>query len=112
MGPFLQYSNEKAPDPTELRVYRGADGKFTLYEDEGDTYDYEKGRYASYDLVWNDRTHSLIIGPRHGRFTGMIPTRRLNIAVMSERNATGLGAAPPSKSILYRGKPVTVSFAR
>jgi len=112
MGPKVQYATQAPGAPYELRIYPGADARFTIYEDDNETYDYEKGRYASYDLVWNDRTHSLIIGPRHGRFTGMIPTRRLNIAVMSERNATGLGAAPPSKSILYRGKPVTVSFAR
>ena len=53
MGPFLQYSNEKPTDPIELRVYRGADGRFTLYEDEGDTYDYEKGQYATIPIIWH-----------------------------------------------------------
>ena len=43
MGPDLQYAAEKPADPIELRVYRGADGAFTLYEDENDGYNYEKG---------------------------------------------------------------------
>ena len=54
MGPFLQYSSEKPADPIELRIYRGANGKFTLYEDEGDTYDYEKGKYATIPISWDD----------------------------------------------------------
>jgi alpha-D-xyloside xylohydrolase len=54
MGPFLQYSSEKPADPIELRIYRGADGAFTLYEDEGDNYNYEKGKYATIPISWNE----------------------------------------------------------
>ncbi len=50
MGPFVQYATEKPADPIELRIYPGADGSFTLYEDENDNYNYEKGVYATIDL--------------------------------------------------------------
>jgi alpha-D-xyloside xylohydrolase len=112
LGPLVQYATQRPDAPYEVRIYPGRDARFTIYEDDNETYDYEKGRYAAYDLVWNDRTRTLAIGARHGSFTGLIPTRRLNIALISEGNATGLAATPPSKSIIYRGKPVTVAFAR
>src|SRR5439155_6048612 len=64
MGPEEEYSNQKPADPIELRVYPGADGDFTLYEDEGDTYNYEKGKYATIPIHWNDATRTLTIGER------------------------------------------------
>jgi len=54
MGPFIQYASEKPADPVELRIYPGADGSFTLYEDEDDSYNYEKGIYATIVFSWND----------------------------------------------------------
>ena len=54
MGPELQYTSEKPADPIELRIYRGADGQFTLYEDDGESYGYEKGEYAVIPITWND----------------------------------------------------------
>jgi len=111
MGPFVQYATQSPDAPYEVRIYPGRDARFTIYEDDNETYDYEKGLYAAYDLVWNDRARTLTIGPRRGRFPGLVATRRLNIAVMSQANATGFGSAPASRSIAYRGKPMTVSFA-
>ena len=64
----LEYAAEKSADPIELRVYRGANGDFTLYEDENDTYNYEKGAYATIPLSWDDATHTLTIGDRKGHF--------------------------------------------
>src|ERR1039458_6536673 len=67
LGPFLQYSSEKPADPIELRIYRGADGKFTLYDDEHDTYNYEKGKFATIPISWNNAKHTLEIGKRSDR---------------------------------------------
>ena len=72
MGPDLQYASEKPADPIELRVYRGADGSFTLYEDEGDSYRYEKGAYATIPIQWKESSKTLTIGavqgiPRHAQ---------------------------------------------
>jgi alpha-D-xyloside xylohydrolase len=61
MGPFLQYSTEKPADPIELRIYPGADGSFTLYEDENDNYNYEKGVYATIAFHWDDAKRQLTI---------------------------------------------------
>src|SRR6202040_4116407 len=68
MGPDLQYSGEKPADPMELRVYQGADSSFTLYEDEGDSYRYEKGAYATIPIRWNNASKTLTIGDRAGEF--------------------------------------------
>ncbi len=76
MGPIVQYAAEQTAPPLEIRVYRGADGAFTLYDDEGDNYDYEKGEYSTIPLTWNDAAGTLTIGPRHGKFPGMAEERR------------------------------------
>ena len=70
LGPVLQYAAEKPEDPIELRVYRGADGKFVLYEDEGDNYNYEKGKHATIPIEWNDASQLLTIGKRFGSIRG------------------------------------------
>src|SRR5690348_14257046 len=59
MGPILQYTADRPEAPLEIRIYRGADGKFMLYNDEGDNYDYEKGECATIPLTWNDSTGTL-----------------------------------------------------
>ena len=69
-GAGREYAAEKAADPIELRVYRGADGDFTLYEDENDNYNYEKGAYATIPLPWDDAAQTLTIGDRTGHFPG------------------------------------------
>jgi alpha-D-xyloside xylohydrolase len=109
MGPFLQYSNEKAPDPTELRVYRGADGKFTLYEDEGDTYDYEKGQFATIPITWRQSTHTLEIGARKGSFPGMLQDRTFNIVWVSANHGAGVDLTSKYDSVVhYKGKAVRI----
>ena len=79
MGPEMQYVGEKSWDNLELRVYPGADGQFTLYEDEGDNYNYERGAYSTIIIKWNERSHSLTIGERQGSFKGMLQQRRFTI---------------------------------
>ncbi len=64
MGPEIEYANENPNGPIELRIYRGADGAFDLYEDSGDSYAYEKGQHAVIPLHWNDATGELTIGAR------------------------------------------------
>ncbi len=84
LGPEEEYSNQKAADPVELRVYPGADGSFTLYEDENDTYHYEKGAFATIPLHWNDSTRTLTIGARTGSFPGMLDGRTFRVVFVSE----------------------------
>jgi len=110
MGPFLQYSSEKPADPIELRIYRGADGKFTLYEDEHDNYNYEKGKYATIPISWNDAKHTLEIGKRSGGFPGMLQDRTFNIVLVSKDHGAGVSITDKTDAIVhYKGNAVMVS---
>jgi alpha-D-xyloside xylohydrolase len=110
MGPFIQYSSEKPADPIELRIYRGAEGKFTLYEDEGDSYNYEKGAYATIPFEWNEAKQTLTIGKRVGKFPGMLKERTFNIVWVSENHGTGIPVTEKPDAVLhYTGKAVKVS---
>jgi len=109
-GPGLQYATEKPADPIELRVYRGADGGFTLYEDEGDNYNYERGAWAAIPFAWNEAKQTLTIGKRSGEFPGMLKERAFNIVWVSEGRGAGVSfAEKPDAVVHYNGDAVTVS---
>ena len=63
MGPEIQYATQSA-DPLEIRIYKGANASFALYEDEGDSYNYETGKYALIKLTWDNAAGKLTIGGR------------------------------------------------
>jgi len=107
-GPDVQYANEKTADPIELRVYPGADGTFTLYEDEGDGYGYEKGRHATIPFTWNDRTRTLVIGPRQGEFPGMLKSRTFRVVFVAPGSGTGIEAADTAMEVRYDGRSLEV----
>jgi len=110
MGPLLQYSSEKPADPIELRIYPGADGSFTLYEDEGDNYSYEKGNHATIPISWNNAKHSLEIGKRAGQFPGMLKERTFNVVWVSANHGAGIAPAAKADSVVhYRGDAVKIS---
>ncbi len=104
VGPDVQYATEKPWDNLEIRVYPGANGEFTLYEDEFDNYNYEKGAYSTITFNWNDKTRTLTIGERQGEYPGMLTNRSFNI------NLVKPGDAGVAKSVTYTGKPVSVAF--
>jgi alpha-D-xyloside xylohydrolase len=104
MGPFVQYATEKQPDPIELRIYAGANGEFTLYEDENDGYAYEKGVFATISISWDDAKHELTIGKRQGKFPGMLEKRNFQVVLVGKTNGTGIElAGKPDKLIQYQG---------
>ena len=100
LGPEMQYVGEKKWDNLELRIYPGANGEFTLYEDEGDNYNYEKGYFATITFVWNDKARTLTIGTRQGGYQGMILDRKFT-AVLPDGT---------TKQIDYIGNEVTVKL--
>jgi alpha-D-xyloside xylohydrolase len=109
MGPFIQYSDEKPADPIELRIYTGADAEFELYEDENDTYNYEKGIYSTFKLSWNEKEQKLIIDKRKGEFPGMLKQRTFQIIWVSENHGTGEGiSAHPDRVVNYTGEKIEV----
>ena len=81
LGPEMEYVGEKAWDNLELRVYPGADGEFVLYEDEDDSYNYEKGQYATITFSWDDARKTLTIGERKGSYPGMLQSRKFSIVL-------------------------------
>ena len=85
-GPEMQWSDEKQADEITLYVYEGADGKFTLYEDENVNYNYEKGAYAMIDFTYSDADKTLTIGKRRGEFPGMLEERKFNVAPVSKND--------------------------
>jgi alpha-D-xyloside xylohydrolase len=110
MGPEMEWSTQKPEDPIELRIYRGADGQFTLYEDENDNYNYEKGTYATIPLSWNDATQTLTIGERKGQFPGMLQERTFHIVFAGEHHGAGISAEENAdKLVHYTGQQVTVT---
>jgi alpha-D-xyloside xylohydrolase len=111
MGPFIQYAAEKS-DPIELRVYPGADGSFTLYEDENDNYDYERGVYAVIPFSWDESSKTLTIGERKGSFPGMARTRTINVVIVSAGRGAGVEiTAEPDRTVTYNGKSLILDFS-
>jgi alpha-D-xyloside xylohydrolase len=110
MGPDVEYVAEKPADPIELRVYTGADGSFTLYEDENDNYDYEKGAYATIPIHWDEGQRTLTIGERKGTFPGMVETRTFRVVFVGEGHGTGIDPAREADRVVaYSGKALTVA---
>ena len=100
-----EYSNQKPTDPIELRIYPGAAADFTLYEDEGDTYNYEKRQYATIPIHWNDATHTLTIGERSGSFPGMLEKRVSNVIFVKENHGADVeSSGSPDQVVQYSGK--------
>jgi alpha-D-xyloside xylohydrolase len=109
MGPDLQYASEQPADPIELRVYRGADGAFALYEDENDGYNYEKGVYTTIPIQWNETSKTLTIGQRKGNFPGMLESRTFRIVFVSENHGAGIDpVAQADKTVTYTGEALSV----
>jgi alpha-D-xyloside xylohydrolase len=105
MGPFVQYSTEKPADPIELRIYKGANGSFTLYEDENDNYNYEKGVFATIAFNWDDASKTLTIGARKGEFPGMLKTRTIKVVLVDEKHGNGIEISSSfDKTIAYNGE--------
>jgi len=102
-GPQVQYATEKKWDNLEIRVYPGANGEFSLYEDGNDNYNYEKGAYSTITFTWNDAGKSLTINDRKGSFTGMITSRKFNIVVIAAGKKI-------EKAVTYTGKKVVVKL--
>lgn len=109
MGPYLQYWNEKPAIPLYLRVYTGANARFTLYEDEGDGYNYEKGEYTEIPIIWIEEEEKLIIGDRKGNFPGMLKERKFYITWVSNNHGTGVApVSKPDKIVTYTGKKLDI----
>jgi alpha-D-xyloside xylohydrolase len=113
MGPMIQYASEKAADPIELRVYRGADGFFKLYEDEGDDYNYEKRVFSEIPISWDEARQTLTIGKRKGSFPGMPKKRTFDVIWVGEGHGVGGQVTEKIDSeVSYQGRTVAIKAPR
>ena len=103
-GPHAESTSAK-PDPIELRIYTGSAADFTLYEDEGDNYDYEHGAYSEIPIHWDDKSGLLTIGNRRGSFPGMLEHRTFRVVIVRDERGTGIASSSePDATIGYTGK--------
>ena len=112
VGPEMEWSDQKKAELIDLYVYAGKDGSYTLYEDEGTNYNYEKGKYATIDIQYNDAQKTVTIGARKGSFDGMLQKRRFNVVLVNAAKGQGvsLDKAPKGKMVSYSGKQVVVKL--
>jgi len=111
MGPVMEYATQKPASNIELRIYPGADGHFTLYEDANNTYNYEKGELATFTFTWNDKTKELSISNRKGTFPGMLKSRTFKVVLVNENKGTGVEeTGNPDKIVEYDGKALKVKL--
>lgn len=109
MGPQLQYADEKPADPITLMVYTGADGGFSLYEDDGASYGYERGEFTRIPLRWDERSRELIIGRREGSFPGMLERRTFRLAFVTPGRPVGFSfELRPDHTVDYAGEELRV----
>ena len=99
MAPVMMYAEESKWDNLDIIVYPGADAEFVLYEDEGDSYNYEKGAYSTITFKWNDRQKKLTVGAVQGEFPGMLKTRKFNVRIAGQDSKI---------TIEYKGKEISL----
>ena len=110
-GPELQYTSEKAADPLTLFVYTGKDASFSLYEDEGTNYNYEKGAFSTINFNYSEQGKSLTIGDRKGSFAGMLNDRTIRIIVIAPKSAKALNFVQKAGHTLkYSGKQTVIKL--
>jgi len=111
IGPKVQYATEKKWDELEIRVYPGANGEFTLYEDENDNYNYEKGAFSTITFKWDDTKKTLTINDRKGSFPGMLAERKFNIVRVDKSKGQGMDVVEEFDNVVaYNGKKIVVKL--
>jgi alpha-D-xyloside xylohydrolase len=109
--PDMQYVGEKPADPITLYVYAGANGKFTLYEDQGTTFDYENGAFSEIPISWEEHSHTLTIGKRSGTFPDMLAERTFRVVLVSRAHPAGFPfTGDKAKSVEYKGAEVHIAL--
>ena len=110
-GPEIQYTDEKPAELITLYVYAGSNGTFQLYEDEGTNYNYEKGKYATIDITYNDASKTLSFGQRQGAFKGMLKERRFQIVYVTKEQPRELSfESLNTVTVAYKGKAISVKL--
>lgn len=110
-GPSMEWSDEKPTEHINLYVYAGRDGRFTLYEDEGTNYNYERGKYATIDIRYDNAAQTVTFSKRTGSFPGMLKTRRFNIVLVAPDSPKPLDLEnPEGVTATYTGKELRIQL--
>jgi alpha-D-xyloside xylohydrolase len=110
-GPELQYAGEKKADPIVVHVYAGKDAEFELYEDEGGNYEYEKGKFATIQIKYNETEKTLTISGAKGNYTGMLKSRTFQIKIIGKEKPGGISfESKENKLVRYRGQELKLTF--
>ena len=109
-GPEVLTTGEQPWDNLEIRIYTGADGRFTLYEDEGDNYNYEQGAFTEIGFEWDDARRVLTIAGRKGRFEGMLKKRHFRIVLVDSHSPRGDQPMPGGRVVEYKGKKTVLKI--
>lgn len=111
IGPVVQHTAQDSNQELEIRIYEGADGTFTLYEDEGDNYNYENGLFSTIQFKWNDMQKSLTIGTREGTFPGMLTERNFKLIRIQKDQIDGEEVkGQTSLMATYIGQNMNIQF--
>ena len=106
----MEWADQKKADNITVYVFAGRDGKFSLYEDEGTNYNYEKGQAAFIDFSYDDASKTLTIGQRRGSFKGMLEKRNFNVVLVSPQSPAAVDADVQGKAVAYDGAEVKVTL--
>ena len=109
MGPPMEYSSQFPDAPLEIRIYPGSNGRFTFYEDRGDTYDYQRREFASFDISWDNQKRTVTISKRTGAFRGMGKMRKFNLVLMKPGMMAGMQEMA-GKNVIYSGEAMHIAF--
>ena len=110
-GPEMEWCDEKPAELINLYIYAGQNGAFQLYEDEGVNYNYEKGKFATIDITYDDADKTVKFGARKGSFNGMLKNRRFNIVLITKDAPKPLNLVDPQGIMVqYNGKEVSVNI--
>lgn len=112
LGPEIEYAGERPAGPIELRVYRGADGSFDLYQDQGDGYDYEHGAYSVIPIQWHDASATLTLGERVGSFRGEPEHITFRVVLVSRGHGDGESVSTDANAVAdYVGRKIELKLA-
>ena len=104
VGPKVDYAEQKDWSNLQINIYPGADAEFTLYEDENDNYNYEKGAYSEIKFVWDNNKQQLTIEKRQGKFEGMLKDRSFQLHIETAETTK------TTKKITYKGDKMVIAF--
>jgi alpha-D-xyloside xylohydrolase len=110
MDKISQHTGESNADSLEIRIYQGADGSFSLYEDEGDNYNYENGKFSVVPFEYNEQNQTLVIGDREGQYPGYLKTRVFNIVLVNEDSGMGIAREEKKKTVTYSGNKIEIKL--